>query len=308
MSDTVDSVRKTIHKTADYKALKKQIEDLPGAAADYVRKNFSGAEGLQMGLDIVGMFEPTPFADIAGGILAVARGDWLSAGTSVLGIVPYIGDTGKIAKWAKRAVSSPKYARVLGFINDYTNIKRKMAVLTQTKALQKTRKEMWEYYQRSLKGETCEKCMLARSKIHSALPAHGSWSGPKGNSVWKPDVTTKLDPDIDDWVKREGGVPFKEGVPDYSKFAEDLPGGIRTLPMEMTGKGSDMTEAWRLLKDARSANNLPVGRADMSYLKDNFTWHHTAEGMQLVPSKLHDVVSGGPKHVGSRSILKWPDY
>ncbi|PID36632.1 MAG: hypothetical protein CR993_04635 [Rhodobacterales bacterium] len=30
--------------------------------------------------------------------------------------------------------------------------------------------------------------------------------------------------------------------------------------------------------------------------------------MQLVPRNLHNVESGGPRHVGARSWMSWPNY
>lgn len=258
--------------------------------------------------DITGMIEPTPFSDIAGGIIAVARGDLLSLGTSLLGIVPYVGDLGKLGKWAKRGVSDSRYATIARMVNQYTDLKRQIAVLSQTKALQKTRAEMWEFYQRSLRGENCAKCLKAASKIHSALPAHGTWNGVKGNSIWRPDGNSRLDPEITSLVHRRGGVPFVEGVPDYSRFATELPGGIRTMPMEMTGRRRDLRRAWSQYEDMMSANGNALSRAQRREMKENYVWHHTAEGMQMVPKGLHNVPAGGPKHIGSRSLLSWPDF
>ena len=58
----------------------------------------------QIGLDIVGIFEPTPFADGANTLISVGRGDWFGAVTSAAGMLPYLGDTAKLAKlgrWAE---------------------------------------------------------------------------------------------------------------------------------------------------------------------------------------------------------------
>lgn len=57
----------------------------------------------QLGLDIVGIFEPTPFADITSGLISAFRGDWLGAGISTLSLVPYIGDAAKLGKLGKMA-------------------------------------------------------------------------------------------------------------------------------------------------------------------------------------------------------------
>lgn len=77
----------------------------------------------QIGLDIVGIFEPTPFADGANTLISLGRGDWLGAGLSVLGVIPYVGDLaklGKLGKWAKTvangielAAKNPAAAKIL---------------------------------------------------------------------------------------------------------------------------------------------------------------------------------------------------
>jgi hypothetical protein len=77
----------------------------------------------QVGLDIIGIFEPTPFADGANTLISLGRGDWLGAGLSVLGVVPYVGDLaklGKLGKWAKTiangvelAAKNPAAAKIL---------------------------------------------------------------------------------------------------------------------------------------------------------------------------------------------------
>lgn len=55
----------------------------------------------QMGLDVVGIFEPTPFADLTNTGISAVRGNWGDAALSVLGVAPYIGDFAKIAKIPK---------------------------------------------------------------------------------------------------------------------------------------------------------------------------------------------------------------
>lgn len=53
---------------------------------------------LQLSLDLVGIFEPTPFADLSSALISVGRDDWIGAGLSGLGIIPYIGDLAKMGK------------------------------------------------------------------------------------------------------------------------------------------------------------------------------------------------------------------
>ncbi|MCA9465904.1 MAG: hypothetical protein KC643_10735 [Nitrospira sp.] len=60
----------------------------------------------QFTLDIIGFFEPTPFADGTNSLISLGRGDWMGAGLSILGVIPYIGDLAKPGKL-------PRYGRSL---------------------------------------------------------------------------------------------------------------------------------------------------------------------------------------------------
>ncbi len=55
----------------------------------------------QLTLDLIGIIEPTPFADTASGLISVYRGDWLGAGLSVVSWIPYLGDLAKVGKLPK---------------------------------------------------------------------------------------------------------------------------------------------------------------------------------------------------------------
>ncbi|MCA9010162.1 MAG: hypothetical protein KDB01_10475 [Planctomycetaceae bacterium] len=66
----------------------------------------------QMVLDIIGIFEPTPFADTASGLISLGRGDWLSAACSGISLLPYIGDLAKLGKIQKYSQSILKAIRV----------------------------------------------------------------------------------------------------------------------------------------------------------------------------------------------------
>lgn len=69
----------------------------------------------QFTLDIVGIFEPTPFADGTNAVISASRGDWLGAGLSLISVIPYVGDVAKIGKIPrylqslKKAISLAKY-------------------------------------------------------------------------------------------------------------------------------------------------------------------------------------------------------
>ncbi|MBW4458769.1 MAG: S8 family serine peptidase [Nodosilinea sp. WJT8-NPBG4] len=49
-------------------------------------------EDLHTFLDVVGTFEPTPFADLTNAILYASEGDWTNAGISAGSVLPYAGD------------------------------------------------------------------------------------------------------------------------------------------------------------------------------------------------------------------------
>jgi hypothetical protein len=55
----------------------------------------------QLALDIIGIVEPTPFADLTNGVVSLFRGDWLGAGLSTIGVIPYLGDLAKLGKIPK---------------------------------------------------------------------------------------------------------------------------------------------------------------------------------------------------------------
>jgi hypothetical protein len=56
------------------------------------------ADIVQLLLDLAGFVDPTPISDGASTLLAIARGNWLDAGLSAIGMVPYIGDLAKAGK------------------------------------------------------------------------------------------------------------------------------------------------------------------------------------------------------------------
>ena len=68
----------------------------------------------QLTLDIVGIFEPTPFADGTNALISIGRGDWLGAGLSGISIIPYIGDlakAGKLPRYSQKLYDAIQLAR-----------------------------------------------------------------------------------------------------------------------------------------------------------------------------------------------------
>jgi hypothetical protein len=77
---------------------------LPDPASVPVTKDELALDVLQISLDVIGIIEPTPFADGTNAVISLGRGDGLGAFLSAVGIVPYLGDlakAGKLGKWAK---------------------------------------------------------------------------------------------------------------------------------------------------------------------------------------------------------------
>jgi len=77
--------------------------DVPEELTDEQRELY--LDLAQLGLDVVGIAEPTPFADGSSGIISLFRGDWLGAGLSALSIVPYVGDLAKLGKLGKWTIT-----------------------------------------------------------------------------------------------------------------------------------------------------------------------------------------------------------
>jgi hypothetical protein len=71
---------------------------------------------VQGGLDAGGTVEPTPFCDIANAGICVARGQWVDAGLTISGVVPYFGDAGKAVKHARKLAEGT--AEVADTVND----------------------------------------------------------------------------------------------------------------------------------------------------------------------------------------------
>ena len=213
-------------------------------------------------------------------------------------------------------MSSKKYARVLGFVNDFNKYRRQVSVLTQTKALQESRKQLWKHYKKALKNScTTKKCRKlaqeAKEKLNKALPASGKWKPPdsKGNGTWFPDDTTKnLTKAQKKQINDAGGIKFTEGNPDFSEFAKEIPppgSGVKVLPMKMTTNNyKDVGNAFKDYNKTMKQYGKGLSRSEMKALKKDYTFHHTAEGMQMVPKWLNNKLS----HSGPPAYMRWSNY
>lgn len=57
----------------------------------------------QVGLDIIGIFDPTPTADLTNAAISLARADFLGAAISVVSVVPFAGDLAKFGNLQRYA-------------------------------------------------------------------------------------------------------------------------------------------------------------------------------------------------------------
>ncbi len=91
------------------------MRDLPEAAAGApVTREALLLDVTQMSLDIIGIVEPTPFADGTNALISAGRGDAVGAVLSGLGIIPYLGDLakiGKLGRWAQTMENAIQLAK-----------------------------------------------------------------------------------------------------------------------------------------------------------------------------------------------------
>jgi len=89
------------------------------------------ADVTQIGLDIVGIVDPTGIADLSNAAISVARGNFLDAAISVAGVLPLVGDAAKLGKlggWAQTLAKAVDLAKVdAGFRKAVEPALRKLA-------------------------------------------------------------------------------------------------------------------------------------------------------------------------------------
>lgn len=125
---------------------------------------------------------------------------------------------------------------------------------------------------------------------------NGTWSGERGNSLFKP-FENVLPKGID-------GIKYKDGIPDFSKVAE-----ASVKIDDMTGRrsynfaqcDSKLAELWNLV--GHEGKKSWTARDIAGFRKENgLTWHECIDRMtcQLVNSKIHSSAT----HVGGVSMCK----
>lgn len=90
-------------------------------------------DATQLILDLVGVFEPTPFADGTNALISLGRKDWLGATLSAISILPYLGDAAKLGKLPKYSRSINKAITLAG--KDAAFAEKLRPILRQLKKL-----------------------------------------------------------------------------------------------------------------------------------------------------------------------------
>ncbi|HRI43302.1 MAG TPA: RHS repeat-associated core domain-containing protein [Fimbriimonadaceae bacterium] len=67
---------------------------------------------IQMGLDVIGIFDPFGVVDTANAITHAVNGEWGDAGLTIIGIIPIVGDVAKVGKWLRVSDEVAELAQV----------------------------------------------------------------------------------------------------------------------------------------------------------------------------------------------------
>lgn len=240
----------------------------------------------QAALDVVGIADPTPISDGLNGIISLVRGDFVGAGLSLVSIVPYAGDAlAKTAKGARLAAKITKLEQKIAQKIQKINHIKSRAAREAAQSVQNIRASNAQA-EIAIKRANCPNCKINKNPFGTNLPADGAWSGTKGDSAWTPDPASNRAKKINK-VTNGKPVPFKDGYPDFSEYAE------KSVDIKMTGID---------YHDFKNAN----AAAGLDETPEGMVWHHHQNGttMELLPKDLHN----NTPHVGGRSIVKDQGY
>jgi RHS repeat-associated protein len=155
---------------------------------------FSLLDGLQLGLDIIGLIPGLgEVADIANGLISLARGDCVGAALSFAAAVPFAGAVATAAKWGRRGL---KYADEVLSITDDTS--------TAISTLRRTRAgENFTHYGYSEHAASFEGGLRPGSYATSASDLSGSQahSGLALPHAAPPDAAYTVSPPEGTWIE-----------------------------------------------------------------------------------------------------------
>lgn len=290
-------------------ALKDELESGVWDTLKNEATSMSGVQYATLTADIVGIFDPTPISDGVGTVLSLAQGDFLGAGLSIAGMIPYIGDAGKIGKIAKVA---PKTAGALEALMKHGDNLAKVAAKggeftleqigrARAAAMARVRKAMLDKKMKKPDCKDCEKLVGKDGKVKSAqhMPRKGgTWDTPDGappaNGTGK---FTFDEPKVLPDGRTVDSIDYVEGAPDFSPYAYE--GKQHVIP-DMSGNAQ--TDMGRLNRQIQAEN--PGWRPpDTSNTIDGYVLDHAANGtVQYVPRVLHDKGKGGVAHTGGAAM------
>ena len=270
--------------------------------------SMSPADYAQLTTDVAGIFDPTPISDGVGTLISVGRGDWLGAGLSLVGMVPYVGDLGKIAKIGKYA---PRTARVLEtFLRHSDNLARMgkdalsrafslpQVAAARKKATDRVRQAMLDARKKKPNCKDCEKLKGpdgTRRKLDMPQKG-GTWNTPDG----KPPVSgtgqfTFDQPRTLPDGRKVDHIDFVNGEPDFTAYAHN---NTKYDLWEVTG---DVATDEAALRRQMGPGFSPPSTANTP---SGYVLHHGSDGsVMYVPRVLHDKGMGGVAHSGGNSVL-----
>lgn len=268
--------------------VKAALEEEAACKAELDKTNKAIAwEGFKLGVDAAGILDPTPVSDLTGAALALADGDWLGGGLSVVSAaVPYAGDA--LAKGVKAARATKALAKL-----DRLLLKWQAHIANAAAAARKAK----EAAKKRIAGKRAGAVAPKNPGDGGFAPGgggpkkptggNGGGGGPKPRKPHQPDLrkwkekggTVRDNPDGTRTFRNKDGVEVtydKDGFPDFSSYRHPE---VKDVQIEFTGSyGQD-----QLLAD--QAANLP---ASIKNSKE-WTWHHHQDGktMQLVRRSVH---------------------
>jgi hypothetical protein len=265
----------------------------------------------KMAVSVAGIVDPTPVSDGIGTVWALIDGEWIDAGISALGVVPYIGDlakAGKLGAFARTIEKAVDLAKVdTEFARAARPVLQKIRDGIDTLPLDKLPRAVGEPLQRmqhklgdffradavATKPVRLEASMLdgrsfflGKANAGPNAPLYRNWLESGRRIEVNPDASIA-------YINRQGiGVRYTEGAPDFRPFMNH-PSGVRQTRIEVTGSHP---------VDFKRAN-AAVGHAEWgSRSPPGYSWHHHEDGttMQLVRSDVHTEFS----HRGGAALAR----
>ena len=254
----------------------------------------------QLGVDAAGLFDPTPISGAVSTAMSAYQLDPWGVVLGLAGMVPYLGDAGKLAKIAKIA---PKTAKALDFAltgaKDFAKAgKDVLSKVFDFKQVVAARRKAAEAVQDLMKKKridpNCKECQeIARSRMPRSAPGRGRWktadgkAPTDGNGIFEFE-TPKTLPD----GKVVSSVEYKDGFPN---FDASVVGGKHDI--------------WNVTGDATTDANSLLRETGIRKPGEEYVLHHFENGeVGYVPRVLHDAADGGVAHTGGASIVNDPLY